>query len=541
MAEISLLQQVVDDHVNDPKAPRYTVVLKHHPGGRVVLPRGVRLHLDQCGPVVVESTGGNNTVAYTNGESLVVESMTDTELYVENHRGPPCDFLEVQQSRVKLVGVEARHVICEDSTVDLFDLKAGPTALTRCQVYWERVKSEVFTLSQVRGHGAELTTEQAEFLEDSEVYSRAWTTETFTARDSKVELTGFTATQAVELEGCNVHLDSCTFQGPLTLRDCNYYFKGLSCLEELSLEDCTGVSDSGEFAAAVTVSGGQHTTRNSAFEDTLEVTGAQWISDHDTFSEDLTLDTCRGNFDFATVTGKLETTNCALHLTDCTLEDDCAITGGTLPKVRRLSVAGGFSASGLQGRNQLAKVSAEGEFLLAGDSQAHLDFSESSVAGPLSLSGWGLVQLQSVVGEDSVSVSGIRSLSGGSLAGATLDLSGVLAILDGVTGDVAVANSLVQLKNVIGEVALQSSTFQLKGVSGQVTATGSAGSVEGAAGFSGSGCTVQLVGVANWAGVDSLLFGVGSSGPTIQADSSLLIKSPLIIIEGDVRHEGNCI
>ncbi len=150
------LQQVISEHINDPTMARYTVVLENHPGGKIILPKNVRLYLRNCGKVILEDSEGNNALSYLDGEELIIIKCKDVDITV-NKTKKISDFLSMDQCRIKMQKVQTKHTNCSNSTIEAVDHASGKSTQTNVNASYDRASFEKLTLEESTVDARELS------------------------------------------------------------------------------------------------------------------------------------------------------------------------------------------------------------------------------------------------------------------------------------------------------------------------------------------------------------------------------------------------
>jgi len=457
----SALQSKIDEHINDPDSPRYTVVLEGV-GGNCVLPKGLRLFLSNCPSVTVTSAAGDNQLEYRNGAGITVLSFSDGKILVENAAG--CDFISIAGAHVQLKNVQANNL-----------------HLNRCTMH---VQDSVFQNGDLETVRAEMSRTTFEILATNrtQVYHHLGSVTQLNTVESEYRSEEITVTNWVSSSGSELQLVDTAVTGSLSATESSVRVDECNAVHTLSLSggDLT-VTDS-QFPSTVSTTGARLLSRDSTYFGRLSASGGRVHLDGDSCPSGLTLSAVRSilrrcSLESISVTGESVRTHDisvsgTTSLTGATIESSRSTydgaysqSGGTLVSKKDTHSAA-LSCSGLVGRNKVFKGS-HSTLSLTGDGKSHLELAEIQSEAALA-SGFSLLKADSP-SCSSLSVSSVGQALVHSVAAAvtavdvgqllTSNCSSVHAerciVLDSGSSPVSGTSSLLIYRNTSGEYVVQ--------------------------------------------------------------------------------------
>ena len=538
------LQQVISEHINDPTMARYTVVLENHPGGKIIIPKNVRLYLKNCGKVIIEDSEGNNALSYLDGEELIIIKCKDVDITVNKTR-KISDFLSMDQCRIKMQKVQTKHTNCSNSTIEATEHASGKSTQTNVNASYDKASFEKLTLQSSFVDARELNCHvELSAKENTTVNAAKIDVVKLIAEKSTLSLRDLTIKSTGEVKESNLTvLDSTRGIQELTVEKSGYVFNDVKVLANCKLLESSGSVETLKVEGNFEATKGQMTSQALDILGTTDYKELKHIGISDKHLGKVTYDKSVTNLADSQYEADLFATDTTTTQRGLGVKGNIRYERGTADMK---SVTGQGDASILEqaGRNYVRKVNFSGSLTLSGNRAAHLELTDSGaasvsaesfafgkvnkVAGAnLSLNDFGYVELDEMQGNPSITASKMVTLSA-------------------IVGNVSVSGGVLNAEEIQGTLLMNGCTFSIANISGMVTANDSVGIAKNAANFIGNNTAASLKDVGAWEGAAFLFSGMGPTGPTLKGVPTLRIESPgvlhifsatQVIVQGPSRTE----
>lgn len=395
---VSAIQQKINEHVQDPIFPRYTIILENVDGD-CTIPRGVRLFLNNCGIVTVTHNDGNNQLEYRNGQGLITQSYVDGVLVVEN--APECDLMGLGNLKAKFSNIISKHLIASGMEMSSQDSTFGNCVVSSSKIDGEKTNFEKLVLSgsEVHHYKGEiniLTTDTSEYyseenkitewestkdintLLNTQVLGKYHAADTRTVIDECTEVHNIIITRGEFLATDN------TFPDPTSLISADIHSHNNIYSDILSTTGCKTYTDKDSYMNNVTHTNPTMVQRDSTYFSGLNCSGGSIRWNSAKFKKYVYVNN-------STVDGLSN-----IFLSTYTQ------TGGSIVK-KKDEHSGATSIDGLVGRNRILKGHYR-SLSISGDDKSHLEMAE--------------------VDSDVVSISKFAKVYGDSLSDINLSYSG---------------------------------------------------------------------------------------------------------------------
>lgn len=397
---MSILQQKIDEHVNDPEMPRYMISLSNV-DGEAYLPKGVHLYLNDCRDIKITGGDGDNLLFVDNALSILVQNLEGARITLQ--KCPSGLVQNVKSSILKFVEMTLSTVSIEECQVDTYETTISTYTHEKGTLYsyendWVVASFEGVEGSVTKGKSQVLTVKDKSSLSfeshdalqvtTEESYLSLYKTDvkaTLSSTKSTTHLRDLKMLSTVSVSGGEVEWRDTQALSSVTMTGSGGYFESHNSVGSFSSSgNVNSVFKSSDFVGSFTLSGGQVACDDVMFTANMSMTGVQGLL------KDVT---CVAT---ASTTG-------TLTVRESTFASTYSHSGGQLD-IRKSTIGGSFSASGLAGRNVVAKVQSVSASI-TGNGSSHADIAESTFGGGLTTSAFGELSVTNVSGA-SVNVSG---------------------------------------------------------------------------------------------------------------------------------------
>lgn len=536
------LQQVIDEHISDPTMPRYTVVLENHPGGKIILPKHVRLYLRNCGRVILEDSEGDNAFSYVDSEELIILKCKDVDLTVQKP-AKICDFLNMENCRIKLIDVKTKHTNCNASTVEAIKLSTGKSTQNDTHAKYYESNFEKLTTE-----GSNITMDEVSIMFDlimkknSEVNGNKVKAQKVDIEESRARFIDLMVTEKAKFNKCDLTLLNC-MRGiqEMEVKESGYICEEIKLLADCKYEKSSGSLNKSIFLAKLDMTEGQANLDSNEVKGDATFAKTNLIGNEDKFEASVAQSEAQSNVLNWTIQGSYSLRELTAIQREVNVQGSYSATGGSLDS-KQLTVQGATTISQLVGRNSLKKNSFAGGLSVSGDDMAALEIVENNTQN-LSVSGFSHVRAD----RNTASNNSYSSVSRLDLSGASgpHSMSNVgSAKVEGLQGSLNFSSGTLHASNVSGPVNVTGTTFKITD-SSTIMAANSVGEAVNTAVGALTNSTLTAVGSTP---VGPLYYydGVLSGIPTIKgmpllkitSDAAVLIEAPLVDINGIVKING---
>lgn len=537
------LQQVISEHINDSTMARYTVVLENHPGGKIILPKNVRLYLKNCGKVIIEDSEGNNALSYLDGEELVIIKCKDVDITV-NKTKKISDFLSMDQCRIKMQKVQTKHTNCSNSTIEAIDHTSGKSTQTNVNASYDRASFEKLTLEESTVDARELSCHvELSAKKSTTVTASKVDVEKLVAEKSTLFLRDLAVKNTSEVKESNLTvLDSTRGVQELTVEKSGYVLNDVKILADCKLLESSGSLEKLKVEGNLEATKGQMTSQSLDVKGTTDYKELKHIGVADKHEGKVTYDKSVTNLADSEYKADLSATDTTTHQRGLSVIGDIRYERGTTD-MKNVTGRNAFILE-QAGRNYVRKVNFNANLLVSGDSAAHLELTDSNAAS-VSASAFAFGKV-STMGGANMSLDDFGYVEMNKTQGNPTVTGSKMVSLSAIVGNVSVEGGVLNVKEITGNLTMTSCTFDVADVSGVVTANDSVGCAKNASQFIGNGSAASLKDVGAWGGAAFLFSGMGPAGPTIKGVPTLRIESPgilhifsetKVIVEGPSRTE----
>ena len=538
------LQQVINEHINDPVMPRYTVVLENHPGGKIKLPKNVRLYLRNCGQVILEDSEGNNALSYSGGDSLIIIKCKDVDITVFKPE-KLCDFLSMVDCRIKMQGVKTKHTNCSRSTIEAVDHASGKSLQTDTNASYDKASFEKLMLERSNVDARQLSCQFDLIAKDkSTVNAVKVDTQKLTAESSTLFFRDIAITDTASVKESNLTiLDSTRGIQEMEVDKSGYVLNTVKILADCKLTESSGSAETLQVEGNLEATKGQLTSQSIEVKGTTNYVELNHIGVSDKHEGKVTYDKSVTNLDGSEYKSDLQATDTTAKQRGLAIEGNLECVRGTTD-MKGVTGQGNASLVDQVGRNFVRKVVFNSDLTVSGNSAAHLELSDSN-ANSLSVGGFAYSKVNSLGGSE-MTLSGFGYLELNQVQGnLTIGATKMVSLL-GIVGNVEVSGGIVNATEVQGNLTLNGCTFDVANVAGAIVANDSVGIAKNAFSFTGNNTSASVKDVGGWTGGAFLFSGMGPLGPTIKGAPTLRIESPgtlhifsetQVIVEGPTRTE----